>query len=103
MDKQRKPIVLITGSSGLIGSALRHAMIEAYHVIGFDRPETPHPTDAGEHIPCDITSDQSVLDAIARVRRDFGERIASVIHLAAYYDFSGEPSPLYEEITIRGT
>jgi nucleoside-diphosphate-sugar epimerase len=26
-----------------------------------------------------------------------------VIHLAAYYDFSGEPSPLYDEITVRGT
>ncbi|MGH2354945.1 MAG: NAD-dependent epimerase/dehydratase family protein, partial [Chloroflexota bacterium] len=27
----------------------------------------------------------------------------SVIHLAAYYDFSGEASPLYDEITVRGT
>jgi nucleoside-diphosphate-sugar epimerase len=26
-----------------------------------------------------------------------------VIHLAAYYDFSGEPSPLYEQVTVRGT
>ena len=26
-----------------------------------------------------------------------------MIHLAAYYDFSGEPSPLYDEITVRGT
>lgn len=27
----------------------------------------------------------------------------AVIHLAAYYDFSGEPSPKYDEITVRGT
>jgi UDP-glucose 4-epimerase len=26
-----------------------------------------------------------------------------VVHLAAYYDFSGEPSPLYEEVTVKGT
>jgi nucleoside-diphosphate-sugar epimerase len=26
-----------------------------------------------------------------------------VIHLAAYYDLSGEPSPLYDEITVQGT
>jgi nucleoside-diphosphate-sugar epimerase len=26
-----------------------------------------------------------------------------VIHLAAYYDFSGEPSPLYRELTVEGT
>jgi nucleoside-diphosphate-sugar epimerase len=37
------------------------------------------------------------------VRHGYGERIASVIHLAAYYDFSGEPSPKYEEITVQGT
>jgi nucleoside-diphosphate-sugar epimerase len=32
-----------------------------------------------------------------------GEQIASVVHLAAYYDFSGEPSPKYDEVTVRGT
>jgi nucleoside-diphosphate-sugar epimerase len=37
------------------------------------------------------------------VRYAYGARLASVIHLAAYYDFSGEPSELYEKITIRGT
>lgn len=26
-----------------------------------------------------------------------------MVHLAAYYDLSGEPSPLYEQITVRGT
>ena len=31
-----------------------------------------------------------------------GECIASVVHLAVYYDFSGEPSDLYEKITVRG-
>jgi DNA ligase D-like protein (predicted polymerase) len=54
-------------------------------------------------IPCDLTSEQSVAEAIGRVLRDFPEPLASVIHLAAYYDFSGEPSPLYEQITVRGT
>jgi hypothetical protein len=34
--------------------------------------------------------------AFERIRIAYGERIASVIHLAAYYDLSGEPSPLYE-------
>ncbi len=38
-----------------------------------------------------------------RVRYAYGDEIACVIHLAAYYDFSGEPSPLYDEITVRGT
>jgi nucleoside-diphosphate-sugar epimerase len=37
------------------------------------------------------------------VRLSHGDRLASVVHLAAYYDFSGEPSPLYEAVTVRGT
>ena len=40
---------------------------------------------------------------LERVRIAYGKRIASIIHLAAYYDLSGEPSPLYEAITLRGT
>ncbi|MDQ3417407.1 MAG: NAD(P)-dependent oxidoreductase [Acidobacteriota bacterium] len=32
-----------------------------------------------------------------------GAHIVSVIHLAAYYDFLGEPSPKYDDITVRGT
>ena len=27
----------------------------------------------------------------------------AVVHLAAYYDFSGEPSDLYERVTVQGT
>jgi nucleoside-diphosphate-sugar epimerase len=41
--------------------------------------------------------------ATTRVRRTFGNVVASVIHLAAYYDFSGEPSLLYDEVTVGGT
>jgi nucleoside-diphosphate-sugar epimerase len=37
------------------------------------------------------------------VRIAYGDRITSVVHLAAYYDLSGEPSPLYDQITVRGT
>ena len=51
----------------------------------------------------DLTSNESVRSGLERVRQGYGERVASVIHLAAYYDFSGEPSAKYEEITIRGT
>ncbi len=32
-----------------------------------------------------------------------GGRLASVIHLAAYYDFAGEPSSMYERLTVQGT
>jgi nucleoside-diphosphate-sugar epimerase len=63
----------------------------------------PNPPDVAVNVPCDLTSDQDVRDAFQRVRDERGERIASVVHLAAYYDFSGEPSDLYEKVTVQGT
>jgi nucleoside-diphosphate-sugar epimerase/uncharacterized membrane protein len=98
------PNIIVTGSSGLIGSAFIDRASNRYREFGFDRKGPPHPPPATEHlIDCDLTSDESVRAALAQVRERDGVRIASVIHLAAYYDFSGEPSPLYEELTVRGT
>lgn len=96
-------LVLITGSSGLIGYSLAERLAERSHVIGFDRVGPPHPPAGVECVEVDVTSDQSVRQALEEVRSNHGDRIASVVHLAAYYDFSGEPSPQYEEITVRGT
>jgi len=56
-----------------------------------------------EWIHCDLTDDDSGRDAIETVKRQHGNTIASVIHLAAYYDFAGEPSSMYEELTVEGT
>jgi hypothetical protein len=98
-----REIVVITGSSGLIGSAVANRLHSQYHVIGFDRPGEPHPPAQIECIDFDVTSEESVREALQQVRKEHGERIASVIHLAAYYDFSGAPSDKYESITVRGT
>jgi nucleoside-diphosphate-sugar epimerase len=98
------PNIIVTGSSGLIGSAFIDRIGTRYREFGFDREGPPHPPPATEHvIDCDVASDESVRNALGEVRRLGGGRIASVVHLAAYYDFAGEPSPLYEEITVRGT
>jgi nucleoside-diphosphate-sugar epimerase len=102
MDAERET-VLVTGSSGLIGSAVCRRLAPRYRVVGFDRPGAPHPPAAVECVDLDVTSDESVRQALTHVRRSCGDRIASVVHLAAYYDFAGEPSPLYEEVTVRGT
>ncbi|MHB1282228.1 MAG: SPW repeat domain-containing protein, partial [Acidithiobacillus sp.] len=37
------------------------------------------------------------------LREHHGTHIAAVVHLAAYYDFLGKPSPKYDEITVEGT
>ena len=103
--EQSGNVIVVTGSSGLIGYAVSEGFAQAggAKVAGFDRPGMPHPPPDADNVPCDLTSDESVRDALAQVRRNYGQRITSVIHLAAYYDFSGEPSPLYDQITVGGT
>ncbi len=96
-------VIVVTGSSGLIGSAAVRRLAKHTTVVGFDREGDPNPPIEAECVCVDVTSDESVQTALARVRYAYGDRIASVIHLAAYYDFSGEPSPKYEAITVRGT
>jgi nucleoside-diphosphate-sugar epimerase len=103
MPETKAPII-VTGSSGFIGRAVCEAFAkDGYLVVGFDVPGGAEPPAGITTVPCDVTSEQSVSEAVSRVRREFGESIASVIHLAAYYDFSGEPSPLYQKVTVQGT
>lgn len=97
------PVVLVTGSSGLIGSATCRKLAAHYRIVGFDRVGPPLPPREAEAVSIDLSSQDSVDAGFERVRYAYGDQIASVIHLAAYYDFSGEPSPLYDEITVKGT
>jgi nucleoside-diphosphate-sugar epimerase len=95
--------ILVTGSSGLIGQALVQRFAEQYEVVGLDIIEPKQLPPHATFIKMDLASDQSVADALMRVRQERGNHIVSVLHLAAYYDFSGEPSDRYEKITIKGT
>ena len=101
-DGEAAPLVLITGSSGLIGSRLIKVFTPHWTVVGLDqqRPKTPSAVD---FVQCDLTQDDSVAQSLRTIRERHGAKIASVIHLAAYYDFSGEPSPLYDSLTVQGT
>lgn len=98
-----KPVVLITGSEGLIGDAAVRGLQGSYGVSQFDIVRPHKQPEEGSFIPCNLTEDQSVERALETLRQRRGSRLASVIHLAAYYDFSGRPSPLYEELTVEGT
>lgn len=97
-------IVVVTGSTGTIGSAVMRRFAERPGgVVGFDRKATSPPPPGCTYIPMDVTSDESVREALRVLREHHEAHIASVIHLAAYYDFFGEPSEKYDEITVRGT
>lgn len=103
MNRAEKPLLLITGVSGLIGTRLVEAFAADHRVVGLDirPPGSPHPE--LRFYECDLTSDESVDRALEEVRRQHGSQVASVLHLAAYYDFSGKPSPFYERLTVQGT
>ncbi|MEX2592018.1 MAG: NAD(P)-dependent oxidoreductase [Anditalea sp.] len=98
-----KETVIVTGSSGLIGTQIIKRLAKKFRIIGLDRVGNPYPPIEAECVCFDITSEGSIRAAMERVCYGYGEKIASVIHLAAYYDFSGKPSPLYEEVTVKGT
>ena len=97
-------IIIVTGSNGSIGTAVMRRFTGRFDaVIGFDRQAPMPPPEGCVAIAVDITSDEAVRDGLATVAAHHGTHIASVIHLAAYYDFFGAPSTKYDEITVQGT
>lgn len=98
-----KETIIVTGGSGLIGAPVIRRLADRFHIVAFDRRHPPAPPPVAEEIHVDVTSDEQVRRGLAATRERHGDHIAAVIHLAAYYDFSGEPSPLYDEVTVRGT
>jgi nucleoside-diphosphate-sugar epimerase len=98
-----RDVVVVTGSSGFIGSAVVVKLAERFRVVGFDSEGSTHPPAVAECVCVDVTSDEHVDAAMKRLRVAYGDRIASVIHLAAYFDLTGKPNPKYEEVTVRGT
>ena len=95
-----RPIVLITGATGKLGRSLGQALGRDYRIVGLDLKAE------GADFPvfeADFTSDPSVEMALRKFRDAFGSRISSVIHLAAYFDFTGEERPLYETVNVKGT
>lgn len=98
-----RPLLLITGSSGLIGQRLTRLFSSEFEVVGLDLEPAESSAPGVHWTRCDLTEEESVRGALRQIRDQFGSRLASVIHLAAYYDFSGEPSPLYRTLTVEGT
>jgi nucleoside-diphosphate-sugar epimerase len=103
MQNTGKPVVLVTGSEGLIGDAIVNAEHWRYDIASFDIERPNKRPDIQDFIPCDLTSDNSVKQALATLSERHGGALASVVHLAAYYDFSGKPSRLYRDLTVEGT
>ena len=99
-----RKVIVVTGSTGNIGDAvMRRFSRRTEQIVGFDRDAPDPPAPDCTYIPVDLTSDESVEDGIRVIREHHGPAIASVVHLAAYYDFSGKEDPRYHEVTVEGT
>ena len=99
MDKE---VILITGCSGRIGFRAAEKFAQKYQVVGFDvflAANFP----GVELVSVDIGSDESVREGLDYVKKKYGHKIASVIHLAAYYNFTGGGWEHYQRITVDGT
>jgi len=100
MEKQ---VVIVTGSCGRIGANVVRRLGEKYKIVGFELLKAIYASDQEELVPVDISSDESVHQAFMHIKATYGTKIASVIHLAAYYSFSEKHSELYDKITVKGT
>ncbi len=100
---QRQGPILVTGSSGFLGYPVAKRLSAEYKIVGIDRRAAPHPPPQAECLYVDLTSERSLAHVLDVIRDRHGNRLTSVLHFAAYYDFSGAPSPLYEQLTVRGT
>lgn len=101
MEKKRP--IIVTGSAGRIGANVCKRLGEKYPIVGFELLRAIYASKREELIPVDLGSDESVAQAFAHIKNFYGTKIASVIHLAAYYSFSEEHSDLYDKITVKGT
>jgi len=54
-----KEAIVVSGSSGLIGTALIYELAKNYEVVGLDKTGYPFPPITAECICIDITSDES--------------------------------------------
>lgn len=97
-----KEVILITGCSGRIGFKAAEKFSEKYQVVGFDVLLTGK-FPGLELVSVDMSSDESVKEGLEYVRSKYGNRLAAVIHLAAYYNFTGGGWGHYQRITVDGT
>ncbi len=98
-----KEIVLITGSSGFIGSALAEKLSSNCEVIGVDRDLPKKKIPGVTYYKIDMTSIVDIARTMQEIKEFHGNLLHSVVHLVAYYSFSGEEDDRYQAITVDGT
>lgn len=103
MRDSNKELVLITGSAGRIGAQVAKRLGERYQIVGFELMRAIYASANEELVPLDISSEESIHQAFRHIEAFYGKKIASVVHLAAYYSFEDQKYDKYRKITVEGT
>jgi nucleoside-diphosphate-sugar epimerase len=100
-----KPWVIVTGATGFLGSQLVRQLRKEYRVYALGRRA---PRDVGLEEGPNVVSfrvdlgDSEGLREVFYAIRGRGA-VELVIHMAGYYDFTGEDDPEYERTNVVGT
>jgi len=99
------PTVVVTGASGFMGQRLIQRLRHSYRVVALDwharaaAAGDPHPNVLWHNL--DVADEAAVRECFAGLRKAGGA--AALVHLAAYYDFTGEEHPEYQRTNVGAT
>ena len=95
--------ILITGALGFIGTYLIKNCFKDYQILALDIKEPDEEFKKGcsvfKFFKVDLRNNQSIQRFWKEIE-PFHQDLESIIHLAAYYDFSNRPHPNYVKLQI---
>ena len=100
-----RPRIVLTGAAGFLGRRLLRRLRSTHHVIAIDRQPRADP-DFSDHPnvewhPIDLADPGAVEETFDAIGRGGGAEY--LVHLAAWYDFTGQAHPEYERTNVEGT
>jgi len=99
------PTIVITGASGFIGRFLLDSIKDEFTIFAIarrSRKEVNIPYHKNLHwIQCDIANSEMLVDVGAYIKENKGAE--TIVHLAAFYDFTYKDNAEYERTNVEGT
>src|SRR3990172_762527 len=96
------PRIMVTGAAGFLGRRLVSALLGRGRVVAVDllpRVQAYVPEHQNlEWFQMDLADAEGVAEMFRQVQE--GGPLDAIVHLAAYYDFTGEPSPEYQRANV---